>query len=148
MFVAQLSHSEISEWIRNFNWMKLGREICQCRQFRDQDFCDKFQREHKIQCLKPSSGSRLVVKQFRTDEVQTMYNPTPGRGLDFIRVFKDQARQEWRQKRNGEISIKYLDRTFRLWDNKTAAVCDNQDNCRATKVSIEIYDGKFLWLTY
>ena len=147
MFVANLSHSELSEWMSNFQWMKLGREICQCRQFRDEQFCDNFKIQQNIQCLEGEAGSRLVVKQFSADEVQTMYNPTPARGLAFIRVFKDDARQEWRQKRNGEISIKYLDRTFRVWENKTTTVCDTTDNCRATKASVSIYDGQFPWLT-
>ena len=147
LFVAQLSHSEISEWMSNFSWMKLGREICQCQQFRDEQFCEKFQLQHKIQCLEGKSGSRMVVKQFNSDEVQTMYNPTPGRGLAFIRVFKDQARQEWRQKRNGEISVKYFGRTFLVRENKTLSVCEDLENCRATKASIHIFDGQFPWLT-
>ena len=147
MFVAELSHSEISEWMSNFNWMKLGREICQCRQFRDEQFCDNFKIHHKIQCLEAKSGYRMVMKQFSKDEVQTMYNPTPSRGLAFIRVFKDQARQEWRRKRNGEITIKYFDRIFRVWENETTTECDSLDNCRATKASINIYDGQFPWLT-
>ena len=149
MFLAQLSHNELSEWISNFQWMKLGREICQCHLFRDDQFCANFKIQQKVQCLEgDDTGSRLVVKQFSTDEVQTMYNPTPARGLAFIRVFKGDARQEWRQKRNGEISIKYWDRTYRVWGNQTTTVCDNLDNCRAAEASIEIYDGKFPWLTY
>ena len=146
LFVAELSHSELTEWMSNFNWMKLGREICQCGQFRDEQFCDSFMIHHKIQCLEPKSGYRMVVKQFDTNEVQTMYNPTPSRGLTFIRVFKDQARQEWRRKRNGEITIKHLDRTFRFWENETTNVCDKHDNCRATNASVAIYDGQFPWL--
>ena len=144
---AELSHSDIKVWVDNFSWMKLGREICQCRLFRTEDFCEDFKLKHKVECLEYKSGPRLVVKQFNKDEVQTMYNPTPGRGLAFIRVFRGQERQEWRRKRSGEITVKDYDKTFHIGENATT-ICTTVENCRLTEASVNIYDGKFLWLSY
>ena len=147
LVLAGLSHRQITDWMLSFSWMKLGREICQCQQFGDQDFCDNFKIQHKVHCLEYDSGYRMVVKQFNGEELQTMYNPTPGRGLAFIRVFKDHSRQEWRRKRSGEITIRDYDKTFHIGQN-TTEMCNLLDSCRTTEVSVDIFDGKFLWLTY
>ena len=88
----------------------------------------------------------MVVKQFNRDEVQTMYNPTPGRGVTFIRVFKDHQRQEWRRKRNGEITVREYDRTFLLGQN-TTTMCNGFESVEIQS-SVNIYDGKFPWLDY
>ena len=134
-------------WISSFCWMGLGREICQCQLFRDEDSCQSFKEEHKVECLESENGSRMVVKQFDKEELQTMYNPTPGRGLAFIRVVRGKESQEWRRNRRGEITVTDHDKTFHLGEN-TTRMCTASDKCTAKKVSVSIRDGKFLWLTY
>ena len=79
-------HQKLHNWIDEFEWSKLGKNFCQCENYKSKAFCDSMRSKANIKCLTGKHGSKLLVKSFRDEgEVQAKYNPTPSRGVSFIR---------------------------------------------------------------
>ena len=79
-------YGEITDWISGFDWIKTGRNVCQCEKYKSEAFCDKMKKKGNIECLEGRRGSKLLVKKYGLDsEVQAKFDPTPSRGIAFIR---------------------------------------------------------------
>ena len=79
-------HRKLSNWIDEFEWNKLGKNFCQCENYKSKVYCESMWNKANIKCLTGKHGSKLLVKSFRDEgEVQAKYNPTPSRGVSFIR---------------------------------------------------------------
>ena len=46
-----LSYDDLSTWLQGFNWMKLGREVCQCHLYHHQKYCQWTHKDQQLQCL-------------------------------------------------------------------------------------------------
>ena len=83
---ADQVYGEITDWISGFDWIKTGRDVCRCEKYKSQAFCDNMKKKGHIECLEGRRGSKLLVKKYGLDsEVQAKFDPTPSRGIAFIR---------------------------------------------------------------
>ena len=79
-------YQEINKWMNEFQWLRLGRDFCLCENYKSKTVCDVRRKKAQIQCLDGPKGSKLLVKMYGTEaEIQTKYDPTPSRGISFIR---------------------------------------------------------------
>ena len=77
---------DIQDWISGFGWSKVGRDVCQCEMYKSQSFCENSRKKSQIDCMEARRGSKLLVKRYGLEaEVQAMYDPTPSRGISFVR---------------------------------------------------------------
>ena len=81
-------YNEIKKWITEYEWMSLGRNFCSCEKFKSERFCEALNNKNQIKCLDGPRGSKLLVKTYGSDaEIQAKYDPTPSRGISFIRFY-------------------------------------------------------------
>ena len=79
-------YEEINKWISEYEWMRLGKDFCLCENYKSKVFCEGMKNKSQISCLDGPRGSKLLVKNYGSDaEIQAKYNPTPSRGISFIR---------------------------------------------------------------
>ena len=79
-------YEEINKWFSEFEWIRVGKNFCFCEKYKSQSFCDDLRKKNQIQCLEGPKGSKLLVKNFGLEaEIQAKYDPTPSRGISFIR---------------------------------------------------------------
>ena len=82
----QYMYEEISKWISEYEWLRLGRDFCSCEDYKSKVFCEAMKDKSQMKCLEGPRGSKLLVKNYGSDaEIQAKYDPTPSRGISFIR---------------------------------------------------------------
>ena len=57
-----LSYDDLSTWLQGFNWMQLGRQVCQCHMYHHHKYCQWSHKDQQIQCLGQCLENSIIIK--------------------------------------------------------------------------------------